>query len=454
MAKDKLTQCDSVASNNQDVGGISVAEGMLPSGVNNAIREQMSHLADFAAGTSGVDVLKLQDDTDTNSIKLQAPSSVTANTTFTLPDGDGSADQVLKTDGSGQLGFADRHANPSLIINGAFSIFQRGTSATTVSGNDIFAADRFKGWANGGGTFTVEQSTDVPNNEFEFSAKLTNTATDSSVAAGDNYRWATDLEGYNVSHLAYGHSDAKAVTLSFWVKSSLAGTYCGALYSTTASRHYIYEYTISSANTWEKITITISSGDTSGSWNRTNGNGLRIYWGFGSGTTYQGTAGAWTAGEKWETSSQAAWIGSASATFYITGVKLEVGSTATDFVHRSYGEELALCQRYYAEAVDASGVASQTTVIQPMVRFPIEMRTAPSFGFTGALQFTDGYTADHAQSSGNITIITNQATDGHPAQFCSLANFSGLTAGRFYMYPRRVPGTAAGTNKITMDAEL
>jgi len=159
----------------------------------------------------------------------------------------------------------------NMVINGAFQIWQRGTSATTVSGNDIFAADRFKGWANGGGTFTVEQSTDVPNNEFEFSAKLTNTAVDSSVAAGDFYAYATDIEGYNVSQLAYGHSDAKAVTLSFWVKSSLAGTYCIALYSTTANRSHIKEYTISSANAWEKKTITISSGDTSGSWNRTNG---------------------------------------------------------------------------------------------------------------------------------------------------------------------------------------
>ena len=103
MAKDKLTQYDATASNNTDVGGISVAEGMLPSGVNNAIREQMSHLADFAAGTSGVDVLKLQDDTDTNSIKLQAPSAVTADTTFTLPDGDGTDGQAILTDGAGTL---------------------------------------------------------------------------------------------------------------------------------------------------------------------------------------------------------------------------------------------------------------------------------------------------------------------------------------------------------------
>ena len=269
----------------------------------------------------------------------------------------------------------------NLIINGAFQIWQRGTSATTVSGNDIFSADRFKGWANGGGTFTVEQSTDVPNNEFEFSAKLTNTATDGSVAAGDNYRWATDLEGYTVSRLAYGHSDAKAVTLSFWVKSSLTGTYCGALYSTTASRHYIYEYTISSANTWEKKTITITSGDTTGSWNKTNGNGLRIYWGFGSGTDYQGTAGAWTAGEKWETSSQVAWIGSASATFYITGVQLEVGETATPFEHRSYGDELRRCQRYYYQTTDYIRYMSQGPVgsqAWEWIDLPVTMRAQPT----------------------------------------------------------------------------
>jgi len=307
----------------------------------------------------------------------------------------------------------------NLIINGAFSVFQRGTSATTVNGNDIFAADRFKGWANGGGTFTVEQSTDVPNNEFEFSAKLTNTATDGSVAASDNYRWATDLEGYTVSQLGYGHSDAKAVTLSFWVKSSLAGTYCGALYSTTASRHYIYEYTISSANTWEKKTITITSGDTTGSWNKTNGNGLRIYWGFGSGTDYQGTAGAWTAGEKWETSNQAAWIGSASATFYITGVQLEVGDTATPFEHRSYGDELARCQRYcYAQArygdgsvgVDANGstylhCATYNSTISPArsfvtFQYPVMMRANPDLTYTAS----GGATTSDFSNAGGVQL--------------------------------------------------
>jgi len=301
-------------------------------------------------------------------------------------------------------------SNRNLVINGKFSIFQRGTGATTVNGNDVFAADRFKGWANGGGTYTVEQSTDVPNNEFEYSAKLTNTGVDSSVAAGDNYRWATDIEGYNVSQLGYGHSDAKAVTLSFWVKSSLAGTYCGALYSTTASRHYIYEYTISSANTWEKKTITVSSGDTTGSWNKTNGNGLRIYWGFGSGSTYQGTAGAWTAGEKWETSNQAAWIGSASATFFITGIQLEVGEQDTPFEHRSFGDELAKCQRYYIEfgSGGASGCFLGSTFAYVSRTIP-QMRATPSI----SVETLTGYIDQYGTTSRNAGSVAVSHTEGH-----------------------------------------
>jgi len=300
----------------------------------------------------------------------------------------------------------------NLIINGKFSIFQRGTGATTVNGNDVFAADRFKGWANGGGTYTVEQSTDVPNNEFEYSAKLTNTGVDSSVAAGDNYRWATDIEGYNVSQLGYGHSDAKAVTLSFWVKSSLAGTYTGALYSTTASRHYIYEYTISSANTWEKKTITVSSGDTTGSWNKTNGNGLRIYWGFGSGSNYQGTAGAWTAGEKWETTNQEAWIGSASATFFITGIQLEVGDVATPFEHESFAATLQKCQRYYQQsyalgtvvgtvtAVGKESMQASGSVLSTTTRFTTEMRATPTVTCFGPTTGATGIDIDGSDSIG------------------------------------------------------
>ena len=314
------------------------------------------------------------------------------------------------------IGSQSALSNRNLIINGKFSIFQRGTGATTVNGNDVFAADRFKGWANGGGTYTVEQSTDVPNNEFEYSAKLTNTGVDSSVAAGDFYAYATDIEGYNVSQLAYGHSEAKAVTLSFWVKSSLAGTYCIALYSTTANRSHIKEYTISSANTWEKKTITISSGDTTGSWNRTNGNGLRIYWDLGSGSTYQASADTWLASQDFSTTNQAAWIGSASATFYITGVQLEIGEQDTPFEHRSYGDELAACQRYFtrvptidgstAYAFLATGMATDTTAVDIPISFPVTMRANPTLTTSGSMRVYNGGTVN---PSAGITL--NSATN-------------------------------------------
>ena len=280
MAKDSIRDYSATSSNNSKIQSVDISEGCAPSGLNNAIREVMTDLKNVSTGTVALETPVADSfSTDTISEKTSA-TGVTIDGVLLKDGAIGSiANAVaahLTSINGGQIGGAR-----NLIINGKFSIFQRGAGATTVNGNDVFAADRFKGWANGGGTYTVEQSTDVPNNEFEHSAKLTNTGVDSSVAAGDNYRWATDIEGYNVSPLGYGHSDAKAVTLSFWVKSSLAGTYCGALYSTTASRHYIYEYTISSANTWEKKTITVSSGDTTGSWNKTNGNGLRVYWGFG-----------------------------------------------------------------------------------------------------------------------------------------------------------------------------
>lgn len=376
MAKDKLTDYDSTASNNTDVGGISVAEGMLPSGVNNAIREQMSHLADFAAGTSGVDVLKLQDDTDTNSIKLQAPSSVTADTTFTLPDGDGSADQVLKTDGSGQLGWADRHANPSLIINGACSIAQRGTSFTTTGS---YPVDRFGiGYGVTGGTFTVSQDTASPS-DFANSIKyLTGTA--ASAGSAEQAFIGYTFEGYSTSHLNFGTSDAKGITLSFWVRASVTGTYCVAFINNAFDRSYIAEYSISSADTWEYKTITVS-GDTSGTWpGAVNTRSMLMRFDLGSGSSFNTTAGSWQAGNYRNTSSQTNLVNSASATWYITGVKLEVGSTATDFVHEDYGTMLRKCQRFYYQPTSAHypGDNSNGGSSRIVYHFPTVMRAAPT----------------------------------------------------------------------------
>ena len=377
MSKDKLTDYDATASNNTDVGGISVAEGMLPSGVNNAIREQMSHLKDFASGTTGIDVLSLADDDASHSIKLQAPSAVTANTTFTLPDGDGTADQVLKTDGSGQLGFADRHSNPSLIINGACVIDQRNSGSSITPADTNYTIDRWRYTSSQASKFTFQQNAGsvTPPAGFENYMGFT-VASAVTVGSGDYFAITQRIEGYNVNQLEFGTANAKTVTLSFWVRSSLTGTFGGTLRGASFGRSYPFTYSISSANTWEYQTVTVA-GDTSGTYQSGNTTGLEVIFGLGVGSTNSGTASAWTASGHFSATGAVSVVGTGSATWYITGVKLEVGSTATDFQHRSIGDELFRCQRYYVQQrVDIQTPAGGSMIVP--IYFPTTMRATPT----------------------------------------------------------------------------
>ena len=279
------------------------------------------------------------------------------------------------------------------IINGAMEIDQRNAGASvSVNGNDIYTLDRFKGWANGGGVFSVQQSSTAPTG-FNRSAVLTVTTADASVAAGDNYRWAQDIEGYNVSDLSYGSSGAKTVTVSFWVRSNLTGTYGGALYSVPSGVSYVYQYTINSADTWEQKTITIT-GNTVNTLNTTNGNGLRVFFDLGSGSNYQNATGSWVSGEKFSTSGNANWIGTLSNNLYITGVQLEVGSTATEFERRPYGLELALCQRYYYRVESATngngqffmGMNYDSSTFYGILPLPVPMRANPTLTTGGTFR--------------------------------------------------------------------
>ena len=193
------------------------------------------------------------------------------------------------------------------IINGAMVISQRnGTSATTVNGNDIYTLDRYKGWASGGGVFTVTQRSTAPTG-FANSALITVTTADASIAAGDNYRFAQAIEGYNIADLGFGTASASTVTLSFWVRSSITGTFGGSLYSVSGTRAYVFNYTISAANTWEQKTVTIA-GDTSGTWGTTNSFGITVYFDLGSGSNYENATGSWVAAEKFRTSGNATLI--------------------------------------------------------------------------------------------------------------------------------------------------
>jgi hypothetical protein len=213
-----------------------------------------------------------------------------------------------------------------------------------------------------------------------------------SVGVSDIYAIFQRIEGYNVADLAWGTSAAKTVTLSFWVYSSLTGTFGGAFQNDAGDRAYPFTYTISAANTWEQKSITVA-GDTTGTWLKTNGSGLQITFGLGVGSNRSATAGSWQAGNYGSATGATSVVGTNGATFYITGVQLEKGSTATSFDYRPYGTELALCQRYYQQSYSQGTVAGATTPIGSIqygststnananyfpIRFVCSMRSSPT----------------------------------------------------------------------------
>lgn len=235
----------------------------------------------------------------------------------------------------------------NIIINGAMNIAQRGTSFAS-AGNGVYHLDRFLWYDTGAGVVTISQDTDTPNGNFKYSMKHDVTTADSSIAAGDLYCTLQHIEGLNSAKLGWGSSDAKTITVSFWVKSPKTGTHCIAFQNNAQDRTRVEEYTVSSANTWEHKSITVP-GDTSGTWLTTAGLGIRICWTLAAGSTFTKAAGSWGAGNVYASPNQVNCMDNTSNNFYITGLQLEEGNTHTDFEYLSFGEELSLCQRYYEQ---------------------------------------------------------------------------------------------------------
>jgi hypothetical protein len=274
------------------------------------------------------------------------------------------------------------------IINGDMRLDQRnaGASVTVAGLLGDYTLDRWMGYEFTDGVATIIRSSTAPVG-FSNSLLWTTTTADASLAAGQFAMVQQKIEGFNTSDLAWGTSSAKSVTLSFYVRSSLTGTFDGAIVNgaSPADRSYVFNYTISSANTWEYKTVTIP-GDTTGTWNTDNTTGMVVRFSMGTGTTYQTTANAWAAGNFLGTSSGTSVVGTLNATWYVTGVQLEVGSTATPFERRSYGQELALCQRYchkWGANGDGNnlysrfpmGIWGSTTQITVPFSHPVSMRT-------------------------------------------------------------------------------
>jgi len=298
--------------------------------------------------------------------------------------------------------------NRNRVINGDCRIDQRNAGASVSGAAGVYPVDRFEiENLSGGGTATGQRSTTVPTGQgFANSLLITVTGTDTSLAAGDYYTIRHIIEGQNISDLQFGTGSASTVTISFWVRSSITGIYCFSLTNGGNSRGYPVEYNISLVNTWEKKVITIP-GDVTGTWGSDNGRGIQCRFCMGTGTSRQGTANSWNAGEIHGTSNQTNLFATNGATFYITGVQLEVGKVATPFEYRSYGQEFALCQRYFWKTFDGTTYTSAflvSSLIGHTTRIPISMTQVPMRSIPTITVFSSGGT------SGQLTEFSSGTT--------------------------------------------
>lgn len=308
-----------------------------------------------------------------------------------MPYGTVNADKMTTSDGvssAGLYGFKNR------IINGDMRIDQRNAGAS-VTPNFSYTLDRWYASNTQTGKFTVQQNAGSVTPPTGFTKYLGVTSSSSySVTSTDTFVILQKIEGLNCSDLAWGTSSAATVTLSFWVRSSLTGTFGGSLQNSDSSRSYPFTFTVSSANTWEQKTITIA-GDTTGTWLTTNAVGIIVNFGLGSGSTFNsGTAGVWSSTNTNQPSGTTSVVGTNGATFYITGVQLEKGSTATSFDYLDYGRSLIQCQRYFEQlssaggfnALGGAGVFQSTTQFRAYINYQWK-RTSPTFTSSAASTF-------------------------------------------------------------------
>jgi hypothetical protein len=244
------------------------------------------------------------------------------------------------------------------IINGAMVIDQRNAGASVTPVDAQFITDRFNIRLTQASKLTAQQNAGAVTPPAGFTNYLGVTSSSAySVLSTDNFNIVQIVEGYNIADLGWGTASAATVTLSFWVRSSLTGTFGGALTNSALNRSYPFTYSIPVANTWTQITVTVA-GDTSGTWSTTNGQGIRVWFGLGVGSSTSGTAGSWSANYYNSATGATSVVGTSGATFYITGVQLEKGSTATSFDYRPYGTELQLAQRYFTKSFAVDTVPS------------------------------------------------------------------------------------------------
>ena len=347
---------------------------------------------------------------------------------------------------AGLYGFKNR------ILNGNMSIDQRNAGASVTATNFAYTLDRWKTATSSASKYTVQQNAGsvTPPVGFTNYLGITSSAA-TSVGSTDYYFLMQLIEGFNVADLAWGTINAKPVTLSFWVRSSLTGTFGGSLENNAGNRSYPFSYTISSANTWTQISVTIT-GETTGTWITNNGNGMYVQFSLGVGSTRQTTAGAWASGDYQSVTGETQIVATNGATFYITGVQLEKGTTATSFDYRPYGTELALCQRYCYKFGGGStndafgsgfGAGGSSYVFVP---FPIAMRATPSLTLYGTASDVNVTTPGVAAAANGTPSVIGTGINSTALQIGSATS---ITSG-YGVYARIV----SSSTWITMTAEL
>lgn len=407
--------------------GLNIGSGKKLKIVGDVIDTNGNELLKVSATASAVNELTVTNAAAGSAPRLSASGDDT-NIAVRLA-GKGTGDVVAQVNGSDVWSASSSFGFKNRIINGGMVIAQRGTSASPTSGG-YFTVDRWRfGQASSYAaslTPTISQSSVAPSgfaNSFLYTNGTGAAPTSPQLIAFDQY-----IEGLNCADLEFGSASAATVTVSFWVRASVTGTYAVSLANSDINRSYVATYTINAANTWEQKSVTIA-GDTSGTWLKTNGIGIAVRFAVGGGSGVQTTAGAWQAGNFFTTSACTNLTATSGATFYITGVQLERGSTATSFDFRPYGTELALCQRYYWKTFPIATAPAQNIgrvgsmiglgvggVLNAVANFPVTMRATPTittFNTSAAntnFSSGDAATADTASNSERSVYIYSAAT--------------------------------------------
>ena len=333
------------------------------------------------------------------------------------------ADVIQSSVANTSLGAGNASIMKNRIINGAMVIDQRNAGASvTPTSNGTYTLDRWATYFTQASKFSVQQNAGSVTPPAGFTNYLGVTSTSAySVGASDEFDLVQPIEGFNVADLNFGTANAKTITVSAWVRSSLTGTFGGSLYNSALDWSYPFSFSIPVANTWTQISVTIA-GQTSGTWLTTNGTGMNLLFSLGAGSSRTGTANTWVNASRVGVTGQVNIVGTSGATFYITGVQLEVGSSATGFEYRQYQQELALCQRYFQVPINtvsrlASGFIYASNSAYGVFNLQTTMRAAPSITYNGSFYGTDASNTGRGMTAGTDGTSVNNVTVNFTAGF-------------------------------------